>query len=230
MTRPPASDNQTPDAPISSRTVRVLLVDDHAVVRQGLRLFLGLDPLIDVVGEAANGEEALLEAARLRPDVVVMDLMMPVMDGITAIRLLRRQLPDTEVIALTSTLEEHKVNGAIDAGAMGYMLKDASSDTLAEAIHAAARGEVRLHPEAARRLVRDFRSPEMRENLTPKEVIVLQLIAHGHSNRDIAQDQGVAEATVKTHVSRLLGKLGLESRTQAALYALRHGLATLDEG
>jgi NarL family two-component system response regulator LiaR len=229
MTRPPASDNQTPDAPISSRTVRVLLVDDHAVVRQGLRLFLGLDPLIDVVGEAANGEEALLEAARLRPDVVVMDLMMPVMDGITAIRLLRRQLPDTEVIALTSTLEEHKVNGAIDAGAMGYMLKDASSDTLAEAIHAAARGEVRLHPEAARRLVRDFRSPEMRENLTPKEVIVLQLIAHGHSNRDIAQDQGVAEATVKTHVSRLLGKLGLESRTQAALYALRHGLATLDE-
>ena len=229
MTRPPASDNQTPDAPTSSRSVRVLLVDDHAVVRQGLRLFLGLDPLIDVVGEAANGEEALSEAARLRPDVVVMDLMMPVMDGITAIRLLRRQLPDTEVIALTSTLEEHKVNGAIDAGAMGYMLKDASSDTLAEAIHAAARGEVRLHPEAARRLVRDFRSPEMRENLTPKEVIVLQLIAHGHSNRDIAQDQGVAEATVKTHVSRLLGKLGLESRTQAALYALRHGLATLDE-
>lgn len=229
MTHPPASDNQTPDAPTSGRTVRVLLVDDHAVVRQGLRLFLGLDPLIDVVGEAANGEEALSEAARLRPDVVVMDLMMPVMDGITAIRLLRRQLPDTEVIALTSTLEEHKVNGAIDAGAMGYMLKDASSDTLAEAIHAAARGEVRLHPEAARRLVRDFRSPEMRENLTPKEVIVLQLIAHGHSNRDIAQDQGVAEATVKTHVSRLLGKLGLESRTQAALYALRHGLATLDE-
>ncbi|THF68239.1 response regulator transcription factor [Deinococcus sp. Arct2-2] len=223
--------HQTPDAaPTSSRSVRVLLVDDHAVVRQGLRLFLGLDPLIDVVGEAANGEEALAEAARLRPDVVVMDLMMPVMDGITATRLLRRQLPDTEVIALTSTLEEHKVNGAIDAGAMGYMLKDASSDTLAEAIHAAARGEVRLHPEAARRLVRDFRSPEMRENLTPKEVIVLQLIAHGHSNRDIAQDQGVAEATVKTHVSRLLGKLGLESRTQAALYALRHGLATLDEG
>ncbi|MFB9992848.1 response regulator [Deinococcus oregonensis] len=221
---------QQPDALGSSRSVRVLLVDDHAVVRQGLRLFLGLDPLIDVVGEAANGEEALSEAARLRPDVVIMDLMMPVMDGITATRLLRRQLPDTEVIALTSTLEEHKVNGAIDAGAMGYMLKDASSDTLAEAIHAAARGEVRLHPEAARRLVRDFRSPEMRENLTPKEVIVLQLIAHGHSNRDIAQDQGVAEATVKTHVSRLLGKLGLESRTQAALYALRHGLATLDEG
>lgn len=214
----------TPDP----QTVRVLLVDDHAVVRQGLRLFLGLDPQIEVVGEAANGEEALAEAERLRPDVVVMDLMMPVMDGIQATRAIRRSLPDTEVIALTSTLEEHKVNGAIDAGAMGYMLKDASSDALAEAIHAAARGEVRLHPEAARRLVRDFRSTDMRESLTPKEVIVLQLIARGYSNRDIAADQNVTEATVKTHVSRLLSKLELESRTQAALYALRHGLARLE--
>lgn len=215
--------------PTSAPTVRVLLVDDHAVVRQGLRLFLGLDPSIEVVGEAANGEEALAQADALRPAVVVMDLMMPVMDGLQATRLLRRQYPDTEVIALTSTLEEHKVNGAIEAGAIGYMLKDASSDTLADAIHAAARGEVRLHPEAARRLVRDFRSPDMRETLTPKETIVLQLIARGHSNRDIAGDQGVSEATVKTHVSRLLSKLGLESRTQAALYALRHGLARLEE-
>ncbi|AWT36101.1 DNA-binding response regulator [Deinococcus arenae] len=208
--------------------VRVLLVDDHAVVRQGLRLFLGLDPLIDVIGEAANGEEALQAAASLRPDVVIMDLMMPVMDGITATRTLKRQHPDTEVIALTSTLEEHKVNGAIEAGAISYMLKDASSDTLADAIHAAARGEVRLHPEAAKRLVRDFRGGEMRESLTPKETIVLQLLAHGYSNRDIATDQGVSEATVKTHVSRLLSKLGLDSRTQAALYALKHGIATLD--
>lgn len=208
--------------------VRVLLVDDHAVVRQGLRLFLGLDDQIEVVGEAANGEEALHEAERLRPEVVVMDLMMPVMDGIAATRELRRRLPDTEVIALTSTLEEHKVNGAIEAGAISYMLKDASSDTLADAIHAAARGEVRLHPEAARRLVRDFRSPEMRESLTPKETIVLQLLARGQSNRDIAAEQGVSEATVKTHVSRLLGKLGLDSRTQAALYALKHGIASLE--
>ncbi len=214
----------TPTTP----TVRVLLVDDHAVVRQGLRLFLGLDPDIEVVGEAGNGEEALAEAQRLTPDVVVMDLMMPVMDGITATRALRRALPDTEVIALTSTLEEHKVNGAIEAGAISYMLKDASSDTLAEAIHAASRGEVRLHPEAARRLVRDFRSAEMRETLTPKETIVLQLIARGRSNRDIAADQGVSEATVKTHVSRLLSKLELDSRTQAALYALKHGIASLD--
>lgn len=214
--------------PSTEPSVRVLLVDDHAVVRQGLRLFLGLDPLIDVIGEAANGEEALAQVAALHPDVVIMDLMMPVMDGITATRTLKRAHPDTEVIALTSTLEEHKVNGAIEAGAISYMLKDASSDTLADAIHAAARGEVRLHPEAARRLVRDFRGGEMRESLTPKETIVLQLIAHGYSNRDIAADQNVSEATVKTHVSRLLGKLGLDSRTQAALYALKHGVASLD--
>jgi len=224
MTHEPAP---TPPADPAA-PVRVLLVDDHAVVRQGLRLFLGLDPLIDVIGEAANGEEALQAAASLRPDVVIMDLMMPVMDGITATRTLKRQHPDTEVIALTSTLEEHKVNGAIEAGAISYMLKDASSDTLADAIHAAARGEVRLHPEAAKRLVRDFRGGEMRESLTPKETIVLQLLAHGYSNRDIATDQGVSEATVKTHVSRLLSKLGLDSRTQAALYALKHGIATLD--
>ena len=216
----------TPTA--SAPPVRVLLVDDHAVVRQGLRLFLGLDPRIEVVGEASNGEEALQEADALIPDVIVMDLMMPVMDGIAATRALRHRLPDTEIIALTSTLEEHKVNGAIEAGAISYMLKDASSDTLADAIHAAARGEVRLHPEAAKRLVRDFRGGEMRETLTPKETIVLQLIAHGHSNRDIAADQGVSEATVKTHVSRLLGKLGLDSRTQAALYALKYGIASLD--
>ena len=213
---------------MTTPTVRVLLVDDHAVVRQGLRLFLGLDEGIEVVGEAANGEEALQEAERLRPEVVVMDLMMPVMDGITATRELRRRLPDTEVIALTSTLEENKVNGAIEAGAISYMLKDASSDTLADAIHAAARGEVRLHPEAARRLVRDFRSPEMRESLTPKETVVLQLLARGQSNKDIAAEQGVSEATVKTHVSRLLSKLGLDSRTQAALYALKYGIASLE--
>lgn len=221
MTHPTAQPSTEP-------SVRVLLVDDHAVVRQGLRLFLGLDPLIDVIGEAANGEEALTQVAALHPDVVIMDLMMPVMDGITATRALKRAHPDTEVIALTSTLEEHKVNGAIEAGAISYMLKDASSDTLADAIHAAARGEVRLHPEAARRLVRDFRGGEMRESLTPKETIVLQLIAHGYSNRDIATDQNVSEATVKTHVSRLLGKLGLDSRTQAALYALKNGVASLD--
>lgn len=209
--------------------VRLLLVDDHDVVRQGLKMFLGLDPDLLVVGEARNGLEALDQAATLQPDVVVMDLMMPVMDGITAIRHLRARPDAPEVLALTSALEEHKVNGAIAAGASGYLLKDASPEMLITAIHHAARGEVYLHPEAARRLVREYRGPDMREHLTARETLTLQLIARGYGNRRMAEELGIGEPTVKTHVSRILGKLGLESRTQAALYALRHGLATLAE-
>ncbi|GGJ86789.1 response regulator [Deinococcus aquiradiocola] len=209
--------------------VRLLLVDDHDVVRQGLRMFLSLDPELRVVGEARNGLEALDRAADLQPDVVVMDLMMPVMDGITATRHLRAREHAPEVLALTSALEEHKVNGAIAAGACGYLLKDAGPDMLITAIRHAARGEVYLHPEAARRLIREYRGPDMREHLTPRETLTLQLIARGYGNRRMADELGVSEPTVKTHVSRMLGKLGLESRTQAALYALRHGLATLDE-
>jgi DNA-binding NarL/FixJ family response regulator len=209
-------------------TVRVMLVDDHDVVRMGLRMYLSLDPDLDIVAEAANGQEALDRAEAARPDVVVMDLMMPVMDGVTATRELRARHPDVEVIALTSALEEHKVRGAIEAGATGYLLKDASSELLIEAIHAAARGEVRLHPEAAKRLMREFRTPDMREHLTVQETRILRLIARGLPNKTIAEELGVTEPTVKTHVSRLLSKLGLGSRTQAALYALKQGLATLE--
>lgn len=209
-------------------TVRVLLVDDHAVVRQGLRMFLALDPELEIVGEAADGQQALVQVAETLPDVVVMDIMMPVMDGVAATREIRRLFPEVEVLALTSALEEHKVSGAIDAGATGYLLKDASVETLIEAIHAAARGEVRLHPEAARRLVREFRTRDMRESLTPRETLTLQLIARGYANKTIAQELDVSEPTVKTHVSRLLSKLALTSRTQAALYALKHGLASLE--
>ena len=209
-------------------TVRVLLVDDHAVVRQGLRMFLALDPELEIVGEAADGRQALMQVAETLPDVVVMDIMMPVMDGVAATREIKRLFPEVEVLALTSALEEHRVSGAIDAGATGYLLKDASVETLIEAIHAAARGEVRLHPEAARRLVREFRTRDMRESLTPRETLTLQLIARGYANKTIAQELGVSEPTVKTHVSRLLGKLALNSRTQAALYALKHGLARLE--
>lgn len=209
-------------------TVRVLIVDDHAVVRQGLRMFLALDPELEIVGEAHDGQQALVQVAETLPDVVVMDIMMPVMDGVAATREIKRLLPEVEVLALTSALEEHKVSGAIDAGATGYLLKDASVETLIEAIHAAARGEVRLHPEAAKRLVREFRTRDMRESLTPRETLTLQLIARGYANRTIAQDLDVSEPTVKTHVSRLLSKLALTSRTQAALYALKHGLASLD--
>ncbi len=214
--------------PTTPAPIRLLLVDDHDVVRQGLRMFLSLDDSLLVVGEARNGEEAVAQAELLRPDVVIMDLMMPVLDGVQATRIIRAALPDTEVLALTSSLEEHKVNAAVQAGASGYLLKDASSDMLLCAIHHAARGEVYLHPEAARRLVRDFRSSEMREHLTAREVLILQFIARGHSNRRIAVELGVGEPTVKTHVSRILGKLELESRTQAALYALKAGLATLE--
>lgn len=209
-------------------TVRLLIVDDHAVVRQGLRMFLALDPDLEIVGEAADGAQALQLVAETLPDVVVMDIMMPVMDGVAATREIKRHFPDVEVLALTSALEEHKVAGAIDAGATGYLLKDASVETLTEAIHAAARGEVRLHPEAAKRLVREFRTRDMRESLTPRETLTLQLIARGYANKTIAHEIDVSEPTVKTHVSRLLSKLGLHSRTQAALYALKHGLASLE--
>ena len=215
-------------SPESARPIRLLLVDDHDVVRQGLKMFLSLDETLEVVGEARNGEEAVAQVAALRPDVVIMDLMMPVMGGVEATRLIRAAYPETEVLALTSALEEHKVNAAVQAGATGYLLKDASSEMLLSAIHHAARGEVYLHPEAALRLVRDFRAPDMREHLTPREVLILQLISHGHSNRRIAEELSVGEPTVKTHVSRILSKLELESRTQAALYALKAGLATLE--
>lgn len=208
--------------------VRVLLVDDHEVVRQGLKMYLGLDPSLEIVGEAANGREALDCVERLRPDVVVMDILMPVMDGVTATRELRTRFPDVEVIALTSALEDSKVVGAVEAGATGYLLKDATSDVLIEAIHAAARGEVRLHPEAARRLVREVRAPVTHEVLTKRETEILRLIARGHANKVIARELGIGEPTIKAHVSSLLGKLGLTSRTQAALFALKQGLVGLE--
>ncbi len=207
---------------------RVLLVDDHAVVRQGLQLYLSADPDIIIVGEAENGLEAVEQVALLSPDVVVMDILMPVLDGISATREIRAKFPNTEVLALTSALEEHKVNGAIQAGAIGYLIKDAKAADIREAIHAAARGEVRLSPVAKEKLLRDYRAPDMREHLTAREILTLQLLAQGQSNLDMANELGVNESTVKTHVSRLLSKLGLSSRTQAALFALKAGLASLE--
>jgi NarL family two-component system response regulator LiaR len=209
-------------------SVRLLLVDDHAVVRQGLKMFLTMDPGLEIVGEAANGREALDLVEKLSPDVVLMDLLMPVMDGITAIREIKRRFPDVEVIALTSVLEDEKVVGAVQAGAMGYLLKDTQADALIEAIYAASRGEVRLHPEAARRLVREVRTPDMRESLTPRETEILRFIGRGYSNKNIARELDLSERTVKTHVSSLLSKLGLSSRTQAALFGLREGIVGLE--
>ncbi len=209
--------------------VRVLLADDHSVVRQGLRMFLALDPELEVVGEAADGAEALALAYQLRPDVVLMDLLMPVMDGITAIGRLRRELPEVEVIALTSILEDDKVIGAVRAGAIGYLLKDTQADDLRRAIKAAAAGQVQLSPQAAARLMREVKAPESPEVLTERETEVLRLLARGQSNKEIAQGLVIGEKTVKTHVSNILAKLGVPSRTQAALYAVRIGLVSLSD-
>ena len=204
--------------------IRVLLADDHRVVRQGLRLLLRVDPELEVVGEAADGAEALRLARELRPDVVLMDLVMPAMDGIAATAAIRGELPETEVLALTSVLEDASVVGAVRAGAIGYLLKDADADALRRAIKAAAAGQVQLAPEAAARLLREVRAPESPEALTERETEVLRLLARGRANKEIARDLGIGEATVKTHVKHVLAKLGVQSRTQAALHAVRVGL------
>lgn len=209
-------------------TIRIVVVDDHSVVRQGLKMFLSLDPELEVVGEAVDGAEGIKQAKLLKPDVVLMDLLMPVMDGITAIGILRRELPDTEVIALTSVLEDSSVIGAVRAGAIGYLLKDTESDELCRAIKAAANGQVQLSPKAAARLMREVRAPESPETLTERETEVLRLLAQGRSNKEIAHDLSIGEKTVKTHVSNILSKLNVPSRTQAALYAVRIGLVSID--
>jgi len=205
--------------------VRVLVVDDHSVVREGLRMFLGLDADLEIVGEAANGAEALRLARALRPDVVLMDLVMPVMDGFSATRAIRAELPDTEVLALTSVLKDASVVGAVRAGAIGYLLKNTEAEELIRAIRAAAAGQVQLSPEAAARLMREIRAPDSPEPLTEREIEVLQLVAQGMGNKQIARVLHVGEKTVKTHVSNILAKLGVQSRTQAALYAVQIGLA-----
>jgi two-component system, NarL family, response regulator LiaR len=204
--------------------IRVLIADDHGVVRQGLRMFLSLDPELLVVGEAADGVEAVRLARELHPDVVLMDLLMPQMDGIAATKAIRGELPDVEVLALTSVLEDASVVGAVRAGAIGYLLKDTQADELRRAIIAAAAGQVQLSPEAAARLMREVRAPESPEALTERETEVLRLLAQGRANKEIARELRIGEQTVKTHVSNVLAKLGVQSRTQAALYAARIGL------
>ncbi len=207
-------------------TIRILIADDHSVVRQGLRMFLGLDSELEVVGEAADGEEALRLARQLRPDVVLMDLLMPVMDGISATAAIRQELPDTEVLALTSVLEDASVVGAVRAGAIGYLLKDTQADALCQAIKSAAAGQVQLTPRAAARLMQAVSAPESPVDLTERENEVLRLMARGQSNKQIARSLHISEKTVKTHVSNILSKLGVQSRTQATLYAIRIGIVS----
>jgi len=216
------------DAPI-----RVLLVDDHAMVRRGMRDFLSLHDDIEVVGEAADGAAGVEQAKVLRPDIVVMDLMMPNLDGIEATGRIKAVLPDVEVIALTSFIEESRVVAAIEAGASGFLLKDAEADELAAAIRSAAAGEVHLDPAVASIVARRMRDGGRGSavdqadgigTLTARERDVLARVARGYPNRQIASDLGITERTARTHVSNILAKLGLTSRTQAALLAAQHGL------
>ncbi len=209
--------------------VRVLIADDHGVVRQGLRMYLGLDPDVEVVGEAADGEEALRMARELSPDVVLMDILMPKMDGIAATGAIRAELPEVEVIALTSVLDDGAVTGAVRAGAIGYLLKHTEAEDLHRAIKSAAEGRVHLAPEAAARLMHEVRDPANSEPLTPRETEVLKLLARGRANKQIASGLFIEEKTVKAHVSHILRKLGVQSRTQAALHAVRGGLVNLEE-
>jgi two-component system, NarL family, response regulator LiaR len=209
--------------------IRVLITDDHSVVRQGLRMFLSLDPDIEVVGEAENGEGALSMSRELHPDVVLMDLLMPVMNGVEATRAIRSEMPEVEVIALTSVLEDASVTGAVRAGAMGYLLKDTQVEELHQAIRGAAEGRVQLAPEAAAKLMREVRAPESPEALTDFETEVLKLLARGKANKQIATDLFTDEKTIRFHVSSILKKLGVNSRTQAALHAVRSGLVSIEE-
>ena len=203
--------------------IRVLVVDDHAVVRQGLRTFLSLQDGIEVVGEASDGREAVVAAQRLRPDVVLMDLVMPRVDGVQAMRELRDHVPGARVIVLTSFLEDDRLLPAIRAGAAGYLLKNVEPSELARAVRTADAGEALIDPAVAARLVDALASdhrPEQR--LTAREEDVLDLLARGYANKRIARELGIAEKTVKTHVSHVLAKLGVSDRTQAALYATRN--------
>jgi DNA-binding NarL/FixJ family response regulator len=209
--------------------IRVLIVDDHSVVRMGLKMFFDHQPDIEVVGEAADGSEGVAMARRLEPDVVLMDLLMPTMDGVTAIGRIKAERPDIEIVTMTSFIEEEKVTAALEAGASGYVLKDAEAEEVANAVRSAFAGEVHLDPAVARLLAQRMRAKktpedELAEPLTDREKDVLRLLGQGMSNKEIGSELFITERTARTYVSNILGKLGLASRTQAALYAVEHKL------
>jgi NarL family two-component system response regulator LiaR len=213
-------------------TITVMLIDDHRVVRQGLRDFLELQPDIDVIGEASSGEEGVQLARELLPDVVLMDLVMPGIDGVETTRLVKAVSPSSRVIVLTSFADDDKVFPAIKAGAISYLLKDISPEDLAHAIRAAQRNEAVLHPEVAAKLMQEFSAPRPGEppvdQLTPREMDVLRLVAKGMSNKEIADKLIISEKTTKTHISNILSKLHLADRTQVAIYALRKRLVPME--
>jgi len=220
--------------PLPPARIRVVLVDDHAMVRRGMRDFLALHDDLEIVGEAADGDAAIEAATALQPDVVVMDLLMPGVDGIDATARIKADHPDIEIVAITSFVEEARIVAALEAGASGFLLKDAEADELAAAIRAAAAGEVHLDPAVAGIVARRMRNgasggtggseADDLGTLTPRERDVLGGVARGLSNRAIADELGITERTARTHVSNILAKLGLSSRTQAALRAVEHGL------
>jgi NarL family two-component system response regulator LiaR len=220
-------------AHIGPSTIRVLVADDHAIVRKGICALLATEPDIEVVGEAKDGCEAMTSVQNAQPDVILMDLVMPGVDGLEATRLITSKQPEVRILVLTSFAGDDKVFPAIKAGALGYLLKDSSPEELVQAIRQVYRGESSLHPSIARKLLRELADPTERgpevDSLTERELEVLRLVALGQSNREISAQLGISEATVRTHVSRILTKLNLCSRTQAALYALREGLASLHD-
>jgi DNA-binding NarL/FixJ family response regulator len=204
-------------------TIRVLLADDHSMVREGLRLFLKRDPELEVIAEATDGAEAVNLTRQIHPDVVLMDILMPGLDGISATAKIRQETPEIEIIVLTTILEHSTVVRAVKAGASGYLLKDIEADDLCRAVKAVTMGQVQLSPQVSACLMREVQFPETHKNLTERETDVLRLLAQGHSNKDIARHLHVVEDTVKSHVRHILSKLGVQSRTQAALYAMRLG-------
>ena len=213
-------------------TVKVLVVDDHEVVRQGLRFMLSQEPGVEVVGEAADGAEALAEIRRLRPDVVLLDLVMPGLDGLGVLHALRNEEHQPAVVVLTSYSDEHKAIEAVRAGALSYMAKTTPADRVTEAVRAAATGGSVLAPSVAARLVQRWRDHERDgplERLSARERDVLAELSRGRSNREIARSLSLGEQTVKSHVSSILTKLDLQDRTQAAIFGLQHGLVPLDE-
>lgn len=213
--------------------IRILIADDHAIVREGVRTLIASEPEMEVVGEAADGIEAVFKARTLRPDVILMDMMMPRKNGLEAINDIKREDPGARILVLTSFAEDDQVFPAIKAGALGYLLKDSSPQQLLQAIRDVYRGESSLHPSIALKLIHELKQPSTLppagEPLTEREVAVLKLIAQGLSNQDIADKLVISEWTVRTHVRNILGKLHLANRIQAALYALREGLASLDD-
>jgi NarL family two-component system response regulator LiaR len=220
------------EAPRQMESIRILIADDHAIVREGQRALIETEPDMELVGEAADGLEAVQMARSLQPDVILLDLIMPRKGGIEAIQEIKAENPEARILVLTSFAEDEKVYAAIKAGALGYLLKDAAPQELLAAIRQVNQGEPSMPPAIAHKLMLELQRssdlPLTEEPLTKREVEVLQLVAQGLPNREIAETLVISERTVRTHISNILGKLHLANRTQAAIYALREGLANLD--